>query len=58
MEFWDRFHVLQFQALKIQMKFQYLMDIFECCLTEVVNPKNKFKLKPCSTYFGDGFFTS
>ena len=30
------------------------MDRFEYCLTKSVNPKNKFKLKPRSAYFGDG----
>jgi len=54
MNFWDRLYVLQFQSLKNQMKFQYVMENFEYCLTKSVNPKKKFKLKPYSTYFGDG----
>jgi len=43
-----------FEALRIQMKFQYLIDRFEYCLTKSHCPKLKLKLKTCSTYFGDG----
>ena len=53
-EFWDRFCVLKFQAPKIQMKLQYLMDRFEYCLTKSINPKRKFKLKARSAYYHDG----
>lgn len=35
------------------MKFQYLMDRFKYCLVQSIHPKKKFKLKPCSSYFGD-----
>lgn len=54
MEFWECFRVLQFQAPKSQMKFPYLWDRFEYCLNKSVNPKKKFKIKPHSTYFGNG----
>lgn len=36
------------------MKFPYLWDRFEYCLNKSIHPKNNFKLKPCSAYFGDG----
>ena len=54
MEFWECFHVLQFQAPKSQMKFPYLWDRFEYCLNNSVNPKKKFEPKPCLAYFSDG----
>lgn len=54
MEFWNRFRLLQFQDLKSQMKFEYLMEKFEPYLTKSVNPKKKFKSKPHLAYFGDG----
>lgn len=36
------------------MKFQYLMEKFEYCLTKSVNPKKKLNFKPWSAYFSDG----
>jgi len=54
MEFLERFRLFMFEAPKSQMKFQYLMDRFEYCLIKYVNTKKKFKLKPRSSYFGDG----
>jgi len=54
MDFWQRFHVIQFEASKNQMKFQYLWDIFEYCLHKSLCPKIKSKFKPLSTYFSDG----
>jgi len=53
MDFLDHFHLLQFEALKSQMKFQYLMDIFEYFLIKYVNPKMNLNFKPRSTYFTD-----
>lgn len=54
MDFSQRFRLFMFEALKSQMKFQYLMDIFQYFLTKSLCPKMKLKFKPRSTYFGDG----
>ena len=54
MEFLENFHLFMFEATKNQKKFQYLMDKFEYCLTKSLCPKMNLKLKPRSTYFGDG----
>lgn len=53
MKFSERFCLFMFEALQIQMKFNYLMNRFEYYLITYINPKNKFKLKPCATYFID-----
>lgn len=49
MEFSECFCLFMFEAMKSQMKFQYLMDRFEYCLIQSFNPNKKFKLKPHST---------
>jgi len=54
MDFWQCFHVLQFQAPKIQMKFPYLWDRFNYYLNKSVHPNKKFEPKPHSAYFSDG----
>lgn len=52
--FWQHFHLLQFEAPKNKMKFQYLMDKFEYFLSKSLCPKMKMKFKPHLAYFGDG----
>lgn len=52
--FWKHFRLLMFEALTSQMKFQYLMDIFEYCCHKSICPKVKKNFKPCSACFGDG----
>ena len=54
MDFWQCFRDLQFQALKSQMKIFYLWGRFEYCVKKSSLPKNKFEIKPRSTFFSDG----
>jgi len=58
MDFWKRFCVIQFEASKNQMKFQYLWDRFEYFLNKSINPKMNLKFKPHLAYFDDGVVQS
>ena len=46
--------MLQFQAPKSQIKVPYILDKFEYCLDNSINPKKEFEIKPRSAYFGVG----
>lgn len=54
MDFWQRFHDLQCQALKSEIKFLYLWDRFEYCLKKSSHPKKKFELTFRSVFFNEG----
>jgi len=53
-DFWQCFCDLQFQALRSEMKFNYLWDRFKYCFKKFAHPKRKLEIKPFSTFFIDG----